>query len=94
MSIDREPDPGAGVPDEYMMKEADAQAGEVFDEHFDPGSPECPPGMQTYIVRRGDTMWLIARRFGVSLRALIAANPQIPDPNRIFPGQVVCIPPR
>jgi tyrosinase len=34
----------------------------------------------------------IARRFGVSLTALERANPQIADPNRIFPGQVINIP--
>ncbi|HEX3028528.1 MAG TPA: LysM peptidoglycan-binding domain-containing protein [Clostridia bacterium] len=37
-------------------------------------------------------MFFIAMRFGVSLEALIAANPQISDPNTIFPGQLLCIP--
>lgn len=37
-------------------------------------------------------MFLIAQRFGVSLDALIAANPQIPNPNLIFPGQQICVP--
>ena len=48
--------------------------------------------MPKYIVRSGDTLTAIAARFGVSLAALEAANPQISDPNRIFPGQVVSIP--
>ncbi|NLJ81374.1 MAG: SafA/ExsA family spore coat assembly protein [Firmicutes bacterium] len=52
----------------------------------------CPAGTFPYTVRQGDSMWLIAQRFGVSLSALIAANPQIPDPSRIFPGQIVCVP--
>jgi nucleoid-associated protein YgaU len=52
--------------------------------------PEPPP--RTYIVQRGDTLSGIARRFGVSLTALERANPQIADPNRIFPGQVINIP--
>ncbi|NLY10566.1 MAG: LysM peptidoglycan-binding domain-containing protein [Firmicutes bacterium] len=53
----------------------------------------CPPNFQgRYTVRAGDTMFLIARRFGVSLNALIAANPQIPNPNIIFPGDVLCVP--
>jgi LysM repeat protein len=39
-------------------------------------------------------MFLIAQRFGVSLQALIAANPQIPDPNVIQVGDRICIPPR
>ncbi len=45
-----------------------------------------------YTVQPGDTLFLIAQRFGVSLAALIAANPQIPNPNLIFPGQVICVP--
>ena len=46
----------------------------------------------TYTVRPGDTLSGIAERFGVSLDALIAANPQISDPDRIFPGEVITIP--
>ena len=53
----------------------------------------CPPGFQgRYTVAPGDTMYFIAQRFGVSLDALIAANPQITDPNLIFPGDVLCVP--
>lgn len=53
----------------------------------------CPPGFQgRYTVRSGDTMFLIARRFGVTLQALIAANPHIPNPNLIFPCDVLCVP--
>ncbi len=53
----------------------------------------CPPGFQgRYTVVSGDTMWLIAQRFGVTLQALIDANPHIPNPNLIFPGDVLCVP--
>ena len=45
-----------------------------------------------YTVRKGDTLWGIAKRFGVSLTALIAANPQITNPNLIYPGDRVYIP--
>jgi spore coat assembly protein SafA len=55
-------------------------------------STTCPPGTFSYTVQPGDTMFSIAQRFGVSLDALIAANPQIPNPNLIFPGQIVCVP--
>ncbi|NLW06405.1 MAG: LysM peptidoglycan-binding domain-containing protein [Clostridia bacterium] len=37
-------------------------------------------------------MYLIAQRFGICLEELIAANPQVKDPNLIYPGQVLCIP--
>ena len=53
----------------------------------------CPAGFQgRYTVRAGDTMFLIAQRFGVSLNALIAANPHISNPNVICPGDVLCVP--
>lgn len=54
-------------------------------------APGCPGG-QRYTVRSGDTMFFIARRFNISLQSLINANPQILDPNTIYPGQVICIP--
>ncbi len=56
-----------------------------------PPPPSCPGGF-LYTVQRGDTLFLLAQRFGVSLSALIQANPQLADPNLIFPGQVLCIP--
>lgn len=45
-----------------------------------------------YTVRKGDTLWGIAGRYGVTLTALIAANPQIKNPNLIYPGDRVTIP--
>ena len=55
------------------------------------GPAFCPQG-KVYRVVKGDTMFEIARRFGVTLEALILANPQIKDPNRIYPGEEICIP--
>ena len=51
-----------------------------------------PGGERRYTVRRGDTLYAIARGHGVSPQRLIAANPQITDPNRMYPGQTVIIP--
>lgn len=45
-----------------------------------------------YTVKPGDTMSSIAAKNGVSLAALIAANPQIKNPNLIFPGQKIELP--
>lgn len=45
-----------------------------------------------YTVKKGDTLWGIAKRYGVSLTALIAANPQIKNPNLIYPGDRVQMP--
>lgn len=49
-------------------------------------------GTETYTVRKGDTLWGIAKRYGVTLTDLIAANPQIKNPNLIYPGNEVVIP--
>ena len=45
-----------------------------------------------HTVVKGDTMWKIAHRYEVGLDELIAANPQIADPNLIYPDQVLTIP--
>jgi spore coat assembly protein SafA len=47
-----------------------------------------------YVVEPGDTLYGIARRFGVPLDELIRANPQIADPSLIYPGDVVHVPMR
>lgn len=46
----------------------------------------------THVVKPGDTLSAIARQNGVSLDALIRANPQIANPNLIRPGEEVTIP--
>ena len=45
-----------------------------------------------YTVKKGDTLWGIAGRYGVALTDLIAANPQIKNPNLIYPGDRVKLP--
>ncbi len=45
----------------------------------------------TYIIQRGDTLWLIGRRFGLTVSQLMAAN-GIPDPNYIYYGMALNIP--
>ncbi|MBO9623381.1 MAG: LysM peptidoglycan-binding domain-containing protein [Sphingomonas sp.] len=49
-------------------------------------------GQGSHVVKRGDTLSQIAAQNGVSLSALLVANPQITHPNLIFPGQEVRIP--
>jgi uncharacterized YkwD family protein/spore coat assembly protein SafA len=49
-------------------------------------------GTTTYIVRPGDTLWKISVRYQVGLSEIIDANPQIPNPNLIYPGQKVYVP--
>lgn len=46
---------------------------------------------QTYVIQSGDTLSVIAERFGVSIEALSQAN-GIDDVNTIRPGQELVIP--
>ncbi len=59
--------------------------------HNIPPAPEVCSGF-FYTVQPGDTLFNIARRFDITLQSLIAANPQIENPDLIFPGQRICIP--
>lgn len=56
----------------------------------------APP--RTYTVRRGDSLWLIAKRFlgsGNRWREIYNLNRNVigRDPNKIYPGQVLRLPP-
>lgn len=57
---------------------------------------ECQttPGIITYTVRPGDTLFIIATRFGVTVEEILRVNPMITNPNLIFVGQVINIPVR
>lgn len=55
---------------------------------------ESAPGIIRYTVRPGDTLFIIATRFGVSVESILRANPQITNPNLIFAGQIINIPVR
>jgi len=51
-------------------------------------------GGGTYVVQRGDTLGEIAARYNVALWEILAVNPQISNPNLIYPGQVINLPAR
>lgn len=54
--------------------------------------PETAPSPGRYhIVRPGDTLWLIARRYGIKLEQLLALNP-LASPHLIYPGQKILLP--
>ena len=56
-----------------------------------PTNPELPKA-NTYIIKSGDNLSSVASRHGVTLNALLSANPSIKDANRISIGQVINIP--
>ena len=45
-----------------------------------------------YTVVKGDSMWKIAVRYEIGLSEIISANPQVKNPNLIYPGDVLTIP--
>ena len=55
-------------------------------------SPALPGQENTYTVVSGDTLWSVAKRYGVALENLLQANPGIKNPNLIHPGDKVVIP--
>jgi uncharacterized YkwD family protein/spore coat assembly protein SafA len=54
--------------------------------------PAISFAQQVHTVQPGDTMWKISVRYQVGLSEIIAANPQIKNPNLIYPGQKINIP--
>ena len=59
-----------------------------------PVRPTATPAAtsRTHIVKAGESPILIARKYGVKLEALKAANPKL-DPRRLQIGQALIIPP-
>ena len=56
-----------------------------------PSAVPCPGG-SIYVIRAGDTLSAIARTNNITLNQLLAANPQIENPDMISVGQSICIP--
>jgi nucleoid-associated protein YgaU len=56
--------------------------------------PPCDavPDCSLYTVKPGDRLSTIAGRYGIKLKAILDANPEIADPNSIFSGQVIRLP--
>ncbi|MFV3011672.1 beta-N-acetylhexosaminidase [Clostridium botulinum] len=52
----------------------------------------CPSGYSTYTVKSGDTLFSIAGKYSATIQELLAANPQITNPNAIFIWQKLCVP--
>jgi lipoprotein-anchoring transpeptidase ErfK/SrfK len=64
----------------------------VTSEHYKILKEDPREGPVTYIVQRGDSLSKIARRFNRTTSHLLVANPDIANPNRIYPGQEILIP--
>jgi LysM repeat protein len=69
------------------------RVGQVLKISGGTGVPAPPSGGSTYVVRRGDNLFRISLRYGISYVYLAQYN-VIADPSRIYVGQVLRIPPR
>lgn len=56
-------------------------------------TPSAEATYLTHVVQKGEYLQSIAQRYGVSVADVLALN-NISDPNKIYPGQVLKIPPR
>ncbi|WP_078414858.1 SafA/ExsA family spore coat assembly protein [Priestia abyssalis] len=45
-----------------------------------------------HTVKWGDTMWKIAARYQVGVSEILSSNPQIKNPDMIYPGQTINVP--
>lgn len=91
----RQPNGGHRVPDGHDGHDRPR------DREPDNGSRrgQVPPPPATcsgrlYRVREGDTIFRLAIANGVTTEAILAANPQITNPDVLLEGQVICIPGR
>jgi len=60
-----------------------------------PAPPPPPPPVSApirYVIQPGDTLGAIASRFGTTVPAIVALNPQITNPNLIIAGDTLLIP--
>lgn len=51
-----------------------------------------PPGVRAYVVRRGDTVQTVARRFNLTMLGLVSANPGLNSLDRLEVGSTLYIP--
>ncbi len=85
------PAPEVAVSAEVTSSNVDAEAAEVALDAGGPSTPEAgPAGGVTHQVRRGESLWSIARAYGTSEAAIQAANGLAS--NRILAGQRLEIP--
>lgn len=91
VNLDPEFAPGAVTLDVgYPCPPVYGAAG-TYHHHHECPTPAPQPSPETYVVKKGDTVYKISKRFGTTMQAIILAN-NLRNPDLIFPGQVLFIP--
>ena len=79
------------IPGIYGNVDLDRFTSSVFLNGANEVTPTKSPEPVRYTVKRGDTLWGIAKKFGVTVSAVVNAN-NIRNPNLIYAGEVFIIP--
>ncbi|MCI5796551.1 MAG: LysM peptidoglycan-binding domain-containing protein [Ruminococcus sp.] len=79
------------IPGIYGNVDLDRFTSSVFLNGANEVTPTKAPEPVRYTVKRGDTLWGIAKKFGVTVSAVVNAN-NIRNPNLIYVGEVFIIP--
>jgi LysM repeat protein len=87
--------PDQGYPqqpiDGYYQQPGQGYSQPGQDDSYYPAPGNMPGGAGTHTVAAGETLYSIARRYGVSAEAIAAAN-GLANPNQLFVGQVIYLP--
>ena len=79
------------IPGIYGNVDLDRFTSSVLLNGANEATPTKSPDAIRYTVKRGDTLWGIAKKFGVTVSAVANAN-NIRNPNLIYVGEVFIIP--
>lgn len=88
------PTPTSSVPGQPTQAAPQPQPTQAVVQPTEVTSPPTTTGgacTNPYVVQRGEWLYSIARKCGVSAGAILAANPML-DPNTIYPGQSLVMP--
>lgn len=83
---------GSPTPDDISAQSASAPPPAPEKKSRPAASPPARPKIRTHTVLSGETLAAIARKTGVSLSSLLAANPGL-NPKKLHVGQPVNLPP-
>jgi LysM repeat protein len=83
--------PGSSLGGVVVTPTATASATATSGEPTAEPTPQASP--EFYRIKPGDTLAKVARKHDITVEELLAANPQITNPDHVEVGQVVIIPP-